>query len=109
MPSLWATDKINNERGKPEMQIDVREFQKLKNEIDVLNDRIKTANIRKEEAIKKKEAILQSYGVSSIEELEKLTSEKEAELEKLLLAAQSFIIKSKPVLEEVERKLNGIN
>ena len=91
------------------MHIDVKEFQKLKNDIDVLNNRINLANIRKDNAKNKVAEILQTYQVATVEEFENLVLEKEAELEKLLLSAQSFVVKARPVLDEVESKLNGFN
>ena len=91
------------------MHIDVKEFQKLKNDIDVINNRINLANIRKDNAKNKVAEILQTYQVATVEEFENLVLAKEAELEKLLLSAQSFVVKTRPVLDEVENKLNGFN
>ena len=91
------------------MHIDVKEFQKLKNDIDVINNRINLANIRKDNAKNKVAEILQTYRVATVEEFENLVLAKEAELEKLLLSAQSFVVKTRPVLDEVESKLNGFN
>lgn len=91
------------------MHIDVKEFQKLKNDIDVINNRINLANIRKDNAKNKVAEILQTYQVATVEEFENLVLAKEAELEKLLLSAQSFVVKTRPVLDEVESKLNGFN
>ena len=91
------------------MHIDVKEFQKLKNDIEALNSRISLANIRKENAKNKAIEILKTYNVSTIDEFENLVMDKELELEKLLLSAQSFLVKTKPVLDEVESKLNGFN
>lgn len=101
---MWSVIK---ERIK--MHIDVKEFQKLKNDIDVINNRINLANIRKDNAKNKVAEILQTYQVATVEEFENLVLEKEAELEKLLLSAQSFVVKTRPVLDEVESKLNGFN
>ena len=91
------------------MHIDVKEFQKLKNDIDIINNRINLANIRKDNAKNKVAEILQTYQVATVEEFENLVLAKEAELEKLLLSAQSFVVKTRPVLDEVESKLNGFN
>lgn len=91
------------------MHIDVKEFQKLKNDIDAINNRINLANIRKDNAKNKVAEILQTYQVATVEEFENLVLAKEAELEKLLLSAQSFVVKTRPVLDEVESKLNGFN
>ena len=91
------------------MHIDVKEFQKLKNDIDIINNRINLANIRKDNAKNKVAEILQTYQVTTVEEFENLVLAKEAELEKLLLSAQSFVVKTRPVLDEVESKLNGFN
>ena len=91
------------------MHIDVKEFQKLKNDIEALNSRISLANIRKENAKNKAIEILKTYNVSTIDEFENLVMDKELELEKFLLSAQSFLVKTKPVLDEVESKLNGFN
>lgn len=101
---MWSVIK-----ERIEMHIDVKEFQKLKNDIDVINNRINLANIRKDNAKNKVAEILQTYQVATVEEFENLVLEKEAELEKLLLSAQSFVVKTRPVLDEVESKLNGFN
>ena len=88
--------------------MNVAEVQKLQQDIAIANDKLVQAKATVESAKQKQEEILKANGVSSYEELQELVNNKQAELNKLILAARMYLAKVNPIIEEVKNKTNEL-
>lgn len=88
--------------------MNVAEVQKLQQDIAIANDKLVQAKATVESAKQKQEEILKANNVSSLEELQELVTAKEAELNKLILAARMYLAKVNPIIEEVKAKTNEL-
>lgn len=82
--------------------MNIQEVELLKQNIKTTNERLIYANSQIESAKTRLAEILKEYNCSSVEELTKLCADKEAELQKLIVAAKQYIERVTPVIEQVE-------
>lgn len=83
--------------------MNLQEVQQLKQSIDNANNRLLVAKTQIESAKQRQAEILKEYNCNSIEELQKLKEDKEAEINKLIQQANQYLNVVNPIISEVEK------
>lgn len=80
----------------------MNELELIKNQLTEINNKRVKYNTLKEQALKQCKEIEQKYGVKSVEELKVLVDKAQAEYEKTLKDAKTYIEKTNKILESYQ-------